>query len=82
MAFRMAGIEGMRKAMAHADAVMLEPVMKVEVRTPDQFFGDVLGDINSRRGQVQDVETFGTLQIIRGSYPWQKRSATRRSCVQ
>jgi elongation factor G len=35
--------------------------MKVEVRTPDQFFGDVLGDINSRRGQVQDVETFGTL---------------------
>ena len=67
MAFRMAGIEGMRKAMAHADAVMLEPVMKVEVRTPDQFFGDVLGDINSRRGQVQDVETFGTLQIIRGA---------------
>jgi elongation factor G len=48
---------------------MLEPIMKVEVRTPDQFFGDVLGDINSRRGQVQDVETFGTLQIIRGMLP-------------
>ena len=47
--------------------VMLEPIMKVEVRTPDQFFGDVLGDINSRRGQVLDVETFGTLQIIRGA---------------
>jgi elongation factor G len=59
----------MRKAMAHADAVMLEPVMKIEVRVPDQFFGDVLGDINSRRGQVQDVETFGTLQIIRGFLP-------------
>jgi elongation factor G len=69
MAFRMAGIEGMRKAMAHADPVLLEPIMKVEVRTPDQFFGDVLGDINSRRGHVQDVETFGTLQIIRAQLP-------------
>ena len=37
--------------------VLLEPIMKVEVRTPEQFFGDVLGDINSRRGHVQDVET-------------------------
>ncbi|HEY7269999.1 MAG TPA: elongation factor G, partial [Dehalococcoidia bacterium] len=69
MAFRMAGIEGMRKAMSHADPVLLEPIMKVEVRTPDQFFGDVLGDINSRRGHVQDVETFGTLQIIRAQLP-------------
>ena len=69
MAFRMAGIEGMRRAMANADAVMLEPVMKIEVRTPDGFFGDVLGDINSRRGQVHDVEIFGTLQIIRAEMP-------------
>ena len=69
MAFRMAGIEGMRRAMANADAVMLEPVMKIEVRTPDGFFGDVLGDINSRRGQVHDVESFGTLQIIRAEMP-------------
>ena len=69
MAFRMAGIEGMRKAMANADAVMLEPVMKLEVRTPEQFFGDVLGDVNARRGHVLDVETFGTLQIIRARMP-------------
>jgi elongation factor G len=69
MAFRMAGIEGMRKAMDTADPVLLEPIMKVEVRTPDQFFGDVLGDINSRRGHVQDVESFGTLQIIRAQVP-------------
>lgn len=69
MAFRMAGIEGMRKAMAHAGPVLLEPVMKVEVRVPDQFFGDVLGDINARRGHVHDVETFGTLQIIRAELP-------------
>jgi elongation factor G len=69
MAFKMAGIEGMRKLMELGDAVMLEPVMKVEVRTPEQFFGDVLGDINSRRGHVLDVEAFGTLQIIRCQIP-------------
>jgi elongation factor G len=69
MAFKMAGIEGMRKLMELGDAVMLEPVMKVEVRTPEQFFGDVLGDINSRRGHVMDVEAFGTLQIIRCQLP-------------
>jgi len=69
MAFRMAGIEGMRKAMEHAEPVLLEPIMKVEVRTPEQFFGDVLGDINSRRGHVQDVEAFGSMQIIRALIP-------------
>jgi elongation factor G len=69
MAFRMAAIEGMRKAMDTADPVLLEPIMKVEVRTPEQFFGDVLGDINSRRGHVQDVESFGSLQIIRATVP-------------
>jgi elongation factor G len=69
MAFRMAGIEGTRKLMEMGDAVLLEPVMKVEVRTPEQFFGDVLGDINSRRGHVMDVEAFGTLQIIRCQIP-------------
>jgi len=69
MAFRMAAIEGMRKGMNAAEPVMLEPIMKVEVRTPDQFFGDVLGDINSRRGHVEDVEVFGNLQIIRAKVP-------------
>jgi elongation factor G len=69
MAFKMAGIEGMRKLMEMGDAVMLEPIMKVEVRTPESFFGDVLGDINSRRGHVIDVEAFGTLQIIRCEIP-------------
>ena len=69
MAFRMAGIEGMRKAMSHADPVMLEPIMKAEIRVPESFFGDVLGDVNARRGHVLDVETFGTLQIIRAQIP-------------
>jgi elongation factor G len=69
MAFRMAGIEGMRRALDIAEPVLLEPIMKVEVRTPEQFFGDVLGDINSRRGHVQDVESFGSLQIVRALVP-------------
>ena len=69
LAFRMAGIDGMRRAMDSADPVLLEPIMKVEVRAPEQFFGDVLGDIQSRRGHVLDVETFGSLQIIRAQLP-------------
>ena len=69
MAFRMAGIEGMRKAMNQADPVLLEPVMKVEVRVPEQFYGDVIGDINSRRGHILDVEPFGSLQIINCQIP-------------
>ncbi len=68
-AFRMAAIEGMRRAMDAAEPVILEPIMKVEVRTPEPFFGDVLGDINSRRGHVLDVEAFGSLQIIRAQMP-------------
>jgi elongation factor G len=55
--------------MDHAEPVLLEPIMKVEVRAPEQFFGDVLGDLNARRGHVLDVETFGTLQIIRAQLP-------------
>jgi elongation factor G len=69
IAFRTAGSLGMREAMENAEPMLLEPVMKVEVRTPEQFFGDVLGDINARRGHVQDVQTFGNLQIIRAELP-------------
>jgi elongation factor G len=69
MAFRMAGIDGMRRAMDQGEPVLLEPIMKAEVRVPEQFFGDVLGDINARRGHVQDVQSFGTLQIIRCQMP-------------
>ena len=69
LAFRMAGIEGMRRIMENGDPVLLEPIMKVEVRTPEQFFGDALGDISARRGHVLDVETFGSLQIVRAQLP-------------
>ncbi|MCH7717883.1 MAG: elongation factor G [Chloroflexi bacterium] len=69
IAFRGAGILAMREVMDRADAILLEPVMKLEISTPEESFGDVLGDINSRRGQVMGVEARGKLQIIRAVLP-------------
>jgi elongation factor G len=69
MAFQTAGSMGMRAAMEHAGPVLMEPVMKLEVVTPDDYFGDVLGDINSRRGQVLGIDQRGTTRVIRAMVP-------------
>jgi elongation factor G len=69
MAFKTAGSMGVREAVRKADPVILEPIMKMEISTPDQFFGDVLGDVSARRGHVNGVEPRGNLQIIRASVP-------------
>jgi elongation factor G len=69
MAFRNAGSIGMKEAMRKADPVLLEPVMKLEISTPEEFFGDVLADANSRRGQVLGVEPRGKLQVVRATVP-------------
>ncbi|MGH2578156.1 MAG: elongation factor G, partial [Actinomycetota bacterium] len=69
MAFKMAGSLGIQEALKRAKPVLLEPIMKVEVVTPDQFFGDVLGDISSRRGQVTDVDHRGHLRVIAAHVP-------------
>jgi elongation factor G len=69
LAFRNAGILAMREALERGDSVLLEPVMKVEISTPEECFGDVLGDVNSRRGQVLGVEPRGKLQIVRALVP-------------
>ncbi len=69
VAFRNAGMLAIRSAMSRAGAILLEPVMKLEISTPDESFGDVLGDINSRRGQVHGVEPRGKLQIINALLP-------------
>ncbi len=64
MAFKMAGSMAFKEAMRKADPVILEPVMKVVVIVPDEYTGDVIGDINSRRGQMQGMEArFGAQQI-------------------
>src|SRR5690606_11357630 len=69
MAFETAGSMGLKDALAKAGPVLMEPVMKLEVTVPEVYFGDVLGDINSRRGMVQGTETRGNTQVIRAMVP-------------
>lgn len=61
MAFKMAGIFAFKDAMQKAQPVLLEPIMKVEVATPEEYQGDLMGDLNRRRGQIQGMETKGTV---------------------
>jgi elongation factor G len=69
MAFRMAGSMGMRKALDRGDSILLEPIMKVEILTPEDFFGEVLADVNSRRGHVTGVDSRAGLQVVRALVP-------------
>ncbi len=69
VAFRNAGVLAIRSALNRANPILLEPVMSLEISAPDESFGDVLGDINSRRGQVNGVEPRGKLQIIKALLP-------------
>jgi elongation factor G len=69
MAFRMAGSFGVQEGLKRGKPILLEPYMKVEVATPDEFFGDVLGDISSRRGQVTNVDQRGHLRVIASIIP-------------
>jgi len=69
MAFRTCGSMCIKEAVKNAGGVILEPIMKVEVVTPEQFFGDILGDLNSRRGMIQHSEARGNAQVIRALVP-------------
>lgn len=69
LAFRMAGSMAMRKALSRAKPILLEPIMEVEVATPEQFFGDVLADVNARRGHVTMVDQRGHMRLIRALVP-------------
>ena len=69
LAFKIAGSMAFKKAAAHADPVLLEPVMAVEVRTPDAYMGDVIGDLNSRRGQIQAMEELSGARVVRAVVP-------------
>jgi elongation factor G len=69
MAFKIAGSLAFRKAAEQADPVLLEPVMKVTVIAPDEFMGDIMGDLNSRRGRVLGMENAGKNQIINAQVP-------------
>jgi elongation factor G len=69
MAFKMAGIFAFKDAMKKASPILLEPIMKVEVSTPDEYQGELMGDLNRRRGQIQGMETRGTVCIIDAFVP-------------
>jgi elongation factor G len=69
MAFKIAGSMALVSACQKADLVLLEPVMKVEVLVPQDFMGDVIGDLNSRRGKIHGMRARGTSQIVDAAVP-------------
>jgi len=69
MAFKIAGTMGFKEAVRKATPVLLEPIMAVEVATPEEYMGDVIGDLNSRRGKVGQMEQRGNLQIVSAEVP-------------
>lgn len=69
MAFKIAGSLAIKKATRLAHPVLLEPIMAVEVVTPDDYMGDVIGDISSRRGRIEGVDQRGSSQVIKGQVP-------------
>jgi elongation factor G len=69
LAFEIASRTAFRDAMQQAGPALLEPVMKVEVITPEDYMGDVIGDINSRRGQVSNLEPRDNVQVVAAKVP-------------
>lgn len=69
MAFKIAGSMAFKNAMAKADPVLLEPMEKVEITVPEEYMGDVMGDVNSRRGRIDGMEAINGAQIIRAFVP-------------
>jgi elongation factor G len=69
MAFKIAGSIGFKQALKGAGQILLEPIMDVEIVVPEQFMGDVIGDISSRRGKVLGMEARGGFQVIETTVP-------------
>ena len=69
MAFKIAGSIAFKKAARMAKPALLEPIMRVEVVTPEDYMGDVIGDLNSRRGQIDGMEQRGTSHVVNGKVP-------------
>ena len=69
MAFKIAGSMAFKEATKNAKPVLLEPVMSLEIVTPEEYMGDVIGDLNSRRGRIINIEKRGNVQVIKGQAP-------------
>ena len=85
MAFHIAGSLAFKDAMKKAEPVLLEPIMKVEVTMPEEYMGDVIGDLNARRGMVQGMDDVGNGKIVKALVPLSEMfgySTTLRSATQ
>jgi elongation factor G len=69
LAFKIAGSMAFREASKKAGPVLLEPIMSVEVVTPEDYMGDVIGDLNSRRGKIQSMQKRGSVQVVKALVP-------------
>jgi elongation factor G len=69
LAFKIAGSMAFKEAARKANPVLLEPMMEVEVVTPEDFMGEVIGDLNSRRGQIQSMDDRAGAKVVRGLVP-------------
>jgi elongation factor G len=69
MAIKIAGSMAYKEAARKANPILLEPLMAVEVRTPEEYMGDVIGDLNSRRGQIQSMEDATGVKVVRALVP-------------
>jgi len=69
MAFKIAGSLGFKKATAEARPVLLEPIVDIEVMIPDQYMGEVIGDLNKKRGRILGMEPIGRMQVVKAQVP-------------
>jgi elongation factor G len=69
MAFKIAGSMAVKEALRKSSPKLLEPIMAVEVVTPEEYMGDVMGDLSGRRGQIEGMEPRGTAQVVRAKVP-------------
>jgi elongation factor G len=69
MAFRIAGSMAFKDAMRKSDPRLLEPIMKVDVTVPEEYIGDVIGDLNSRRGRIESIDALGNAQEVHAYVP-------------
>jgi elongation factor G len=72
MAFRIASAMAFRNACEDADPILLEPIMKAEILIPEEFMGEVIGDLNARQGKIVQITTKGLIQVLTASVPLSK----------
>ena len=72
MAFRIASTLAFKNACKNADPLLLEPIMSVEVLVPEEFTGEVIGDLNTRQGKIEQIGTKGPVQVLTASVPLSK----------